>query len=137
MKKTLRLTSVALVLMMLLTLTSCVPSDSSKAEEKMEKKDYKVVVVTGTAAELAGKALGVEGLSETMVATKTAKDEDGKDTIEIVSAYWFEETSHAKEAFEKIEKAAKEDSESTDNFVCKRSGKVIYAGTKQAVKDFN
>ena len=137
MKKTLRLTSVALVLMMLLTLTSCVPSDSSKAEEKMEKKGYKVVVVTGTAAELAGKALGVEGLSETMVATKTAKDEDGKDTIEIVSAYWFEETSQAKEAFEKIEKAAKEDSESTDNFVCKRSGKVIYAGTKQAVKDFN
>lgn len=137
MKKTLRLTSVALVLMMLLTLTSCVPSDSSKAEEKMEKKDYKVVVVTGTAAELAGKALGVEGLSETMVATKTAKDEDGKDTIENVSAYWFEETSQAKEAFEKIEKAAKEDSESTDNFVCKRSGKVIYAGTKQAVKDFN
>lgn len=137
MKKTLRLTSVALVLMMLLTLTSCVPADSSKAEEKMEKKDYKVVVVTGTAAELAGKALGVEGLSETMVATKTAKDEDGKDTIEIVSAYWFKEASQAKDAFEKIEADAKKDSKDESNFVCKRSGKVIYAGTKQAVKDFN
>lgn len=137
MKKTLKLTSVALVLMMLFTLTACTPADASKAEEKLEKKDYKVVVVTGTLAEAAGKVLGVEGLSETMTATKTVKDENDKDTIEIVTAYWFEKASQAKDAFEKVEADVKDDVDDKDNFVCKRSGKVIYAGTKQATKDFN
>lgn len=137
MKKTLRLTSIALVLMMLLTLTACVPADAAKAKEKMEKKEYTATAVTGTLAEAAGKVLGVDGLTETMTATKTVKDKDGKDTVELVSAYWFEEASQAKDAFEKIEADAKKESKDNDNFVCKRSGKVIYAGTKQAAKDFN
>lgn len=137
MKKTLRLTSIALVLMMLLTLTACVPGNADKAKEKMEKKEYTATVVTGTLAEAAGTALGVEGLTETMIATKIVKDKDGKDTVELVSAYWFEEASQAKDAFEKIKSEDEKEAKDKDNFVCKRSGKVIYTGTKQATKDFN
>lgn len=135
MKKTLRLTSIALVLMMLLTLTACVPADAAKAKEKMEKKEYNIDVLATGVVETALKLLNID--AEVMVATKTVKDKDGKDTIEIVTAYWFEEASQAKDAFEKIKERDEKESKDKDNFVCKRSGKVIYTGTKQATKDFN
>ncbi len=137
MRKTLRLSSVALVLMMLLSLTACVPADSAKAKEKMEKKDYTVVEVTGTLVSATTKLLGVDGINATITATKTVKDKDNKDTLETVTAYWFDKAEQAKAAMEKIEKVKKDDAEDKENFVCKRSGKVIYVGTKQATKDFN
>lgn len=125
MKKTLRLTSLALVLMMVLTLTSCVPGTSAKAKEKLEKKEYTVVEVTGTAATTAWKLLGVDGVTASITATKSG---------ELVKALYFEKAADAKAAMEKVEKQAKD--ESKDSSI-KRSGKVVYFGTEQAMKDFN
>lgn len=124
MKKTLKLTSLALVLMMVLTLTSCVPGTSEKAKEKMEKKDYTVVEVNGTAADVAWKLLSIEGVTASVTATKD------KESLQVL---YFKKAADAKAVMEKVEKYAKGEDE---NFAVKRSSNVIYLGTEQAMKDF-
>lgn len=126
MKKTLRLTSLALVLMMVLTLTSCVPGTSTKAKEKMEKKEYTVIELAGTPAETAWKVFGIEGVTASITATK------GSD---LVKALYFNKSSDAKKVMEKVEKYVGDKEEKGS--AIKRSGKVIYFGTEQAMKDFN
>lgn len=133
MKKTLRLTSLALVLMMVLTLTSCVPGTAEKAKAKMEKKEY-VVADVSEVEKLALKVAGVEGFTASITAAKTVENKDGKKTIESVTAFYFEKAADAKAVMEKLEKYVNK--ESKDSSV-KRSGKVVYFGTEKAMKDFN
>lgn len=135
MKKTLRLTSLALVLMMVLTLTSCVPGTAEKAKAKMEKKDYKVVEVSGDEVEIAMGFLGIKGVTSYITATKTVENKDGKKTIETVTALYFEKVEDAKSAMKKVEETAEK--EKDEDYSVKRSGKVVYSGTKKAMKDFN
>lgn len=143
MKKTLRLTSILLVFMMLLTLTACVPADAAKAKAKMEKEKYEVIVASetklgeGTEYEMdmleQYREMFSKNLVDVVIASKgEVENQDG------VTAWYFETPSQAKEAFEKIEtyiKGAAEQAKTSD-YECKRSGKVVYAGTKQGIKDF-
>lgn len=107
------------------TLAACVPANAEKAKAKLENKNYDVVVLDGKASEV----FGIKGVEKFLTATKTDDN-----NVEIVGAYYFESTSAAKDAYEKIEKLLK--NEDKDAYV-KRSGKVIYGGTQTAVKDFD
>lgn len=110
------------------SLTACVPSTADKAKEKLEKEDYKVVVVTqDTILDLTEGGLQIGNLEGVMTATKDK---------EFVSAYYFEKSSDAKDAMEKIKKNSEKENKDS-NVKVKRSGKVIYSGTEQAMKDFN
>ena len=130
MKKVLKLSSLLLVLVALLTLASCTPKDLDAAKDKLEKADYEVTVVEGTFADATFEAMGLKNVEGALMAAS----EDGK---EYVAAYYFESKADAKEAMEKIEELMKEDAEEEEAEVeVKQSGKWIYAGTKQAMKDF-
>lgn len=134
MKKTLRLISVALVAVMLcLALASCGGPNSNpdKALESLKKngvtfagKDTKVIP-------LALGALGVKGLTDVVSGTGFIKEKVAHITI-----IYFESASAANDAFEKVEEYAntvKKD-DTKDNWVFKKSGKMIYFGTTEAVK---
>lgn len=114
------------------SLTACTPKTADKAKEKLEKEDYKVVVVTqNTILDGTEVLLQIGNLEGAMTATKTV---DGK--VEVVSAYWFEKSSDAKDAMDKIKENMTSENKDS-NITVKRSGKVIYSGTEQAMKDFN
>ena len=129
MKKVLKLSSLLLVLVALFTLSACAPKDLSAAKEKLEKADYEVTVVEGAIADATFAAMGLENLEGALMAAS----EDGE---EYLAAYFFESKADAKEAMEKIEELVAEDTEEDEEVSVKQSGKWIYAGTKQAMKDF-
>ncbi len=131
MKNVLRLTTLALVLVMMLgALVSCgAPNaDPEKAEEALEDAGYEVSV-DSKLAPAAYKAMGVDGVDCVLSAINLDEDEEG-----ILFVVYFDEAADAKEAFEDIKKDAEEEMEDEEDFVCKRSGKMIYYGTKNAVK---
>ena len=126
MKKTIRIVAVAMLAVMLcLTLASCggPNKDPKKAEAALKEAGYTV------------------SLSELDEA-----DDDG--TVAFVSAYkgltdsitivYYKDSASAKAAFEEAEKEFAEMKEElgelAENYVCKRSGKIVYMGTKDAVK---
>lgn len=104
---------VAVMLMMLLV--ACVPSPE-KAKENLEEAGYIVVAKENV--------LGCETyLSATKVNIGTAGVGG-----EHVTIYYFKDSATAKEKLAEIEKVAGEDA-------VKISGKAIYYGTEQALKD--
>ena len=115
------------------TLASCAlfgpNADPEKAEKSLEKKGYKVEVVDDKySLGFTALATGVSDL-ECFI---TAVNEDDKD--EAVMIYYFAEKEAADEAWEKYfeelaEKAKEEDSDA----VVKKSGKMIWVGTKKAI----
>lgn len=132
MKKMVKIIALAMVaVMLMLTLASCgakPSSDPAKAKEKLEKEGYKVALVEN---EDVLKLSGLDGL----VASLTAMKGDSKEDAQGVSIYYFKDADSAKKAEENefikaaIEEAKKEDDASTG-----RSGKMIWIGTKEAVK---
>lgn len=128
MKKALRLSSLAIVLMALLTLTACAPKDAPTAKTKLEDKGY-TVVADGTIIPAALKLLKVEGVETVLTATK--KTEDGN--IESVTVILFKESAQAKDSFDAVKSYAEKNAEKTS---VKRSGKWLYYGTEQGMKDF-
>ena len=127
MKKVLRLSSLLLVLVALLGLTACAPKDPVKAKEKLEKKEY-TVVVDGNLAPAGMKLFGIDGVESVVTATKKVDDE-----VESVTAVLFAEKAQAKDAMEKLQEYAKKNGTESE---VKQAGKWLYYGTEQGMKDF-
>ena len=116
MKKSLRIIALAMVaLMLMLTLASCgaPKSNPDKALKALEKNDY-----------IAQKSEEGDDDVECMVA---GRSKDGTDYVTII---YYKTSAAAKEGFED----AKEAFEGQDDIIVKRSGKMVYAGTKEGIK---
>lgn len=122
MKKTMKISTFVLMLMILCTFVSCAPKDADAAKTKLEKKGY-VVVVDDTFTPAALKLLNVEGIKTSLIATKEG---------EVVTAVLFEKSSQAKASLKQIQKREHEENASS----AKVSGKWVYYGTTQGMKDF-
>ncbi len=134
MRKTFRIGLVALVLVLLTTLVACAPKDAEAAKKKLEKKDYTVYV--GNTEEvnflkLGLAALGVE-VDSIVMGVKGEEDKDG----DAVVGLFFDSKNVAKEQMEKVEKFVNNMGDKDEKPVIKQSGRWIYFGTEQGVKDF-
>ncbi len=124
MKKTfVKLMALALVAVFAcVTLASCSlggpNADPKKAKEALEDNDYTVLLVD---SELL--------LPDDVEATLTAYNGD-----EYIFITYYEDAEAANEAWEKAEDEAEELKEKYEDLVLKKSGKMIYMGTKEAVK---
>ena len=131
MKNVLRLFTLSIVLVMMLScLASCFGgpnADPDKAEEALEDNDYTVVVTDNDVA------LAFYGL-DNLECVITAFSEDDED--DAIMIFYFEEKEDADEAFDSkvFEELAEEAEEDNEDVVVKKSGKMIYIGTKNAVK---
>ena len=125
MKSLIKVLALSLVMVMMISMfASCFGgpnSDPDKAEEALEEAGY---LVTNTTL-----GYDLEGLDTVVTGYKMNSLTDG-DAIVIL---YFEDSKSAKEAWDELKDALDEEDE--DDYVVKKSGKMIYAGTKQAVKD--
>ena len=134
MKKTVRLLALALVTVMVcLTLASCggPNPDPDKALESLKDNGVTFAGKDTLIVPAALKLAGVDGID--CVVSGTGKIDDKYAHITII---YFDEAADATDAFEKVEDYAdknKGDAEDSD-WVFKKSGKMIYYGTKDAVK---
>ena len=128
MKKSIvRILALSLVaVMMCLALVSCggPNSDPEKAKEALEDAGYIVVLNTGEG--FISGALLPDGVEASLVAYK-----DG----EYLAVSYYDDTEALNEAWKDAKEDAKELEEEYEGIVCKKSGKMIYIGTEQAVKD--
>ena len=129
MKKFARIICLALVTVMLVcSLASCMgpKKDPDKAEKALEKKGYEVSVIDTD-------ALLPDGVEAILNAHKGSGD-DG----ERVAIYYFETAKDAKEFYDeskdKLEEMKEAYKDEDIKFVYGKSGKVVYAGTKKAVR---
>lgn len=135
MKKTVRILALSLVFVMLaLVLVACKPnSDYNKAKEKLDKKDYETKLYTdGVTTGATELALGIENVEAILYATKKVGDK-----YETVSVIYFKDSESAKNALKKIEKEDDDVNEKDLNskyVKATQSGKMVYAGTKNAIK---
>ena len=105
---------------------ACVPSNPEKAEEKLEKAGYTVMVTEVTDA-ISGMA--PDGATYIVSAMK---DED------MVMVYYFEKGADAKDFYDELKEEAEEAGDEAEGYVIKKSGKaVVVATTKDAWKDIN
>lgn len=125
-----------------LSMVACAPnSDPEKAEKALKDKDYTVVRVSDGSASIAGmkidasnylNALGAEDKSDLTAVVYGVKGLIGGENITIL---YFKDSATAKEYWDKAqEQYGKDDSDKDSDYVIKRSGKMIYFGTKAAVK---
>lgn len=130
MKKIAKILSVAmLVVMTALVMTACVPGSAEKAQKKLEKAGYEVEIYT-EADDVGKEMLGFvhEDAVEMLMA--------GKDNNS-VAVVWFDNKDAAKEMYDKTYNELKDEIDEGVDVVVKIKGKVVYYGTKQAVKDFD
>lgn len=114
MKKFVKVTAIVVVCLMAVAMfAACAPSSVEKAKEKLEDKDYVCLGYQDKES---------EGLQGGIIATK--KDLSG----DTVTAVWFDTVANAKEFYEDISGDEEEN--------LKRSGKCVYWGTDQGIKDF-
>ena len=128
MKRILKITALTLaMLMMAITLASCggPAADPAKAEAALKENGYLVTLQDGAWLEGGAALLGYEDLEASL--TGIAKDN-------FIQIYYFETAKAANNAWEKATKEAEKEGEGKDNFVVEKSGKMIYFGTKEAVK---
>ena len=132
MKKTIKILSLALVAVMAVAmLVACGPaSDYKKAEKALKDNKYAVVTVDNKLALGVTTALiGAE--SGDIVATVVGTNGD-----EVVNIWYFKDSSTAKKYWDKAKEYGENQKKDKDSdWVVKKSGKMIYFGTKQAVKD--
>ncbi len=119
MKKMVRLLSLLLVALMLCTaLVACGPAkDPADAKDALSEAGYAAV-----------KGPGIFGGCTDVVSGTNLKTGDH------ISIYYFESATKAKEAFEDVEEMFDDKKDDDSEWVIKRSGKMIYFGTKEAVK---
>ena len=134
MKKTIRLIAVAMVAVMLcLSLASCGAPNADPDDALAALKDNGISWAGKDTLliPLALKALGVDGID--CVVSGTGKIDEEYAHVTII---YFDEKDDANDAWEKVQEYAdkQKDDEAGDNWVCKKSGKMIYYGTKNAVK---
>ncbi len=134
MKKSVRILALALVAVMLcLTLTSCggPNADPDKALEGLKEGGIKIAAKDTTIIPAALKLAGIDGVD--CVVSGTGKIDDEYAHLTII---YFEEAKDAKESWEKAQEYAdkeKDDEAKDSEWVVKKSGKMIYYGTKNAV----
>ena len=133
MKKTIKLIALALVLTLsVVMLASCFGpnADPEKAIEALKKNDYKAAKDT-TVLPIVFAGLRIKGLEAVVTGTAVIDDK-----VEHVTIVYFEDADSAKAAWEDIkEYAEKEDKEEEDtDWTINKSGRMIYWGTKAAIK---
>ena len=134
MKMTIKILAVAMVAIMLcLTLASCgAPnSDPDKALEALKENGVTWAGKDDKVAPGLMKIAGIDGVD--CVVSGTGKIDDEYAHITII---YFEEAEDAKEEWEDVQKYAddeKDEDAKDSKWVCKKSGKMIYYGTKNAV----
>lgn len=134
MKNFIKIIALALVAVIACaTLASCAlgapNADPEKAEKSLEKKGY-VVDVADDKVSLGLVALST-GLSDLECVITAFNEEDKEDAVMI---YYFEDKEVADEAWEKyFEKAAEKVKEDNKDVIVKKSGKMIWVGTKAAI----
>ncbi len=115
-----------------MTLASCgallgPATDPDKAEKALEKKDYEVEVADSNTELAMFEFMGVKDLECVLTAYNEDDDEDA------IVIFYFKDKGAAEEGFEALEDYAEEAGEEVDDFVFKKSGKIVYMGTKKAV----
>lgn len=130
MKTFAKILCLSLVAVMLCaTLASCAPaSDPDKAISALKDAGYTAAKDT-TLVPAALALLGVKGIDAVISGTKSG---------EHVTVIYFTDSDSAKNAEEKVTKYVddeEKDKKDDSDWVFKRSGKMIYWGTKNAVKD--
>ena len=119
MKKLIKSISLSIVLLFTLTmLTACVPSNLNDAKEKLKEAGYVITLELGANED--------EGIVGQFTAAKGSIGFQGAEYEQIIVIY-FESSKEAKEY-------AKDWNDSI--FTIKHNGKCAYAGTKNAIKDF-
>lgn len=127
MKKLFKITSLALVMLMLIaTLAACGGPAKEPADAKaaLEENGYSVSLSDGKGLEAIASMMGIDDLDAKIVAT--SKD----DMDDYVVIYYFEDSADADTAWAKIQ----EEADDKDAEVVKKSGAMIYYGTEAAVK---
>lgn len=128
MKKTfLRILTLALVAVMACgMLVSCggPASDPDKAVKALEKNEYVAEKFDSTLAKI---TFSWAGDVEAIVT--------GAKKGEAITILYYTDADAAKDAWEKVEKHFDDKEDDDSDLVIKRSGKMIYCGTKNAVKD--
>ena len=132
MKKFIKLIALSLVLVMSVALlASCAApnKDPDKAVEALKDNGY--VAVKSDILGAAGLyALGVKDVDAVVTGTKTEDDK-----LETVTVIYFKDKDAANTAWEKVQDYAEDKKDDNTDWVVKKSGAMIYFGTKQAVKD--
>lgn len=133
MKKTIKILAVAMcVVLLALALVACGPkSDPDKAKAALENNGYTVAKTNGYVSGVVSALLGGEStIDATITASKDIKDADGNTTkTESVTIIYYKTSADAKEAWKDWSETDRERYE-----VAKCSGRMIYWGTKAAVK---
>ncbi len=117
--KTLALTLVVVMACAMLVSCGAPNSDPDKAKEALEDAGYIVVLVDSG-------ILLPDGVEASLTAYK-----DG----EYLVVTYYNDKDALNEAWDEAEDEAKELEEEYEGIVCKKSGKMIFIGTEQAVKD--
>lgn len=130
MKKTI-IKIMALTLALVMTcamLASCggPASTPEKAEEALKKNDYSVQVLDNELTLLAVSAFAGDVEAVVVGASKDLKDG--------VTIFYYADAKAANEAWADVKEAMEKDADEETDLVIKKSGKMIYAGTKDAIK---
>ena len=135
MKKQLLIIAAVVVLVMAsaFVLTACSPAtDPADAKAALEKKGY-TVVVDGSIQPAALTLVGIKGVDKVLEATYS-KD----DTSEFLCVLYFTSASAANDAWDAAKKEAEDEKKSNkeedSDWTVGKSGKLIWYGTKNAVK---
>lgn len=129
MRKTLKIVSlIALFAILATVLVACIPNDPAKAEDNLKNAEYTVLSYKegDVGFSVATGFLEIIGVKNVTAFVSATKGEDG------IALIYFADSETAKENYTAIEEYYKEEDKDA---VIKRSGKVIYAGTEQAIKD--
>ena len=124
MKKFTRILALTLVLIMSVALfASCAApnKDPEKAKEALEKNDYEVLLVDK----------GLDALYKGLEAYLAAADEEDENGLMV---YYFESADAANEAWDDMQDEIEEMKKEEEDLIAKKSGKMIYIGTKDAIK---
>ena len=137
MKKAIKLIALSLVLVMaVLALASCAApnADPAKAKENLEKNGYTVQKLDGKVSTYAiSKIVG----EDVACAVTAEKIDEENESIEILCILYFEDAEDANDAWEKAQQyadEAKDEDLKDSDWVVDKSGKMIWFGTKNAVK---
>ena len=125
--------SFMLILMVALSATACgISNNYERVEEKLDDEGYTVYTLKGSSKiEAALNSLGMDADPDDIECVMTAEDGD-----EFIYLVFFEKTKAAKEFYEDFESDGEELLDYMDvNGEVGRDGKVVYMGTKRAIKD--
>lgn len=128
MKKTIvRILALSLVaIMMCFALVACAAPNADPKKAEASLKDAGYIVVLNEGGGLISGALLPDGVKATLVAYK-----DG----EYLAVSYYDDTKALNEAWENAQDEAEKLEEKYEGVVCKKSGKMIFIGTEQAIKD--